>query len=79
MIIFLLIIYYRQVLKKLIFFTAMMILAPLIAFFTCNSIFENSLISGGIAAVVANIVLIGYVYVAFNEDLSDSDKEKKAE
>lgn len=57
----------------------MMILGPLIAFFACNSIFNNSLISGGIAAVVANVVLIGYVYVAFNEDIDGGDKEKKTE
>lgn len=58
----------------------MMILAPLIAFFTSNAIFSNSLVSGGVAAVVANIVLIGYVYVAFNEDIDGGEqKEKKSE
>lgn len=56
----------------------MMILAPLVSFFGCNMVFENSLISGGVAAVVANIVLIGYVYVAFNEEI-DTDKAKKSE
>lgn len=74
--------FYRHVLKKLIFFTAMMILAPLVAFFACNSVFSNSLVSGGVAAVVANVVLIGYVYVAFNEDIdgdASSEKAKKAE
>mgnify|MGYP003361882904 FL=1 len=53
----------------------MMILAPLIAFFGCNSVFSNSLISGGVAAVVANIVLLGYVYVAFNEEIEPDSKK----
>lgn len=67
-------------LKKLIFFTAMMILAPLVAFFGCNSIFSNSLVSGGVAAVVANVVLIGYVYVAFNEEIdTEGEKSRKDE
>jgi hypothetical protein len=57
----------------------MMILAPLVAFFGCNAVFSSSLISGGVAAVVANIVLIGYVYVAFNESLDVEEKEKKSE
>lgn len=66
-----------HVLKKLIFFTAMMILAPLVSFFVSQAVFESSIISGGIAAVVANIVLIGYVYVAFNEDIDSTINKEK--
>lgn len=66
-----------QVLRKLIIFTALMILGPLVAFFTSQALFESSLVSGGIAAVVANVVLIGYVYVAFNENIDGDSKEKK--
>ncbi|GME82624.1 unnamed protein product [Ambrosiozyma monospora] len=68
-----------SVLKKLILFTALMIIAPLVAFFTVNYLTDSAVISGGLAALVANIVLIGYIYVAFNEDLSSIDKEKKSE
>lgn len=54
-----------------------MILGPLVAFFTSQALFESSLVSGGIAAVVANVVLIGYVYVAFNENIDGDSKENK--
>lgn len=56
-----------------------MILAPLSAFFATNALYSNALVSGGVAAVVANIVLIGYVYVAFNEELDAPAKEKKSD
>lgn len=41
---------------------------PLISFFACQSIFNSPLVSGGVAAAAANIVLIAYIIVAFRED-----------
>lgn len=46
-----------------------MIMGPLVAFFVMDALFENSLVSGGTAAAVANVVLISYVYLAFNEEI----------
>ncbi|ODV87017.1 hypothetical protein CANARDRAFT_27351 [[Candida] arabinofermentans NRRL YB-2248] len=68
-----------QVLRKLIIFTALMILGPILTFFTTDYLFNNSIVSGGLSALVANVVLIGYVVVAFNEDLSSVNDEKKTE
>lgn len=53
-----------------------MILGPLVTFFIMNAMFSNSLVSGGTAAAVANVVLISYVYLAFNEDISDEANER---
>ncbi|OBA13576.1 uncharacterized protein OGAPODRAFT_95737 [Ogataea polymorpha] len=68
-----------RVIKKLIICTALMIIAPLFTFFVSRAVFSNSIVSGGLAALVANIVLIGYVIVAFNEDIDKDSKEKKEE
>ena len=67
-----------SVVQKLMFFTAAMVFLPLVTFFTCQYLFESSLVSGGSAALAANLVLISYIVVAFAEDTgSDSETESK--
>lgn len=54
-----------------------MVLGPLSAFFLAQAAFEgNAIWSGGIAALVANIVLICYIVVAFTEDTGEKKTEK---
>ncbi|KAK4952318.1 vacuolar ATPase assembly integral membrane protein vma21 [Elasticomyces elasticus] len=69
---------------KLLFFTFAMVTFPLGSYFlTVNTIFKgNTTYAGGFAAFMANVVLIGYVIVAFQDDKTeqaiDAANEKKS-
>ncbi|OAD70023.1 hypothetical protein PHYBLDRAFT_94991, partial [Phycomyces blakesleeanus NRRL 1555(-)] len=64
------------VMTKLIGFSLAMFILPIMTFYTTvDRIFGgNTTYAAGSAAVVANVVLIGYIIVAFMED---PDKDKK--
>ncbi|KAF4631528.1 hypothetical protein G7Y89_g6610 [Cudoniella acicularis] len=72
-----------HVIFKLLGFTLAMVVGPIGSYFlTLNTIFGgNSTYAGALAAIMANVVLIGYVIVAFNEDQTEAieaaEKEKK--
>ncbi|KAI0547466.1 hypothetical protein F4679DRAFT_365200 [Xylaria curta] len=71
-----------DVIIKLLAFTLAMIVIPIGSYFvTINTIFGgNSTYAGALAAILANVVLVGYVVVAMNEDQSDqleAEKKKK--
>lgn len=69
---------FRSVIQKLVFFTGAMVILPVLAFFVTQWLFSNnSIISGGVAALVANVVLIGYIIAAFTEDTSTPEEESK--
>ncbi|MCJ1361305.1 vacuolar ATPase assembly integral membrane protein vma21 [Acarospora aff. strigata] len=73
------------VIYKLLGFTAAMFAGPIGTYYlTLNFIFGgNSTFAGATAAIMANVVLIGYVIVAMKEDQSDKiaaeAKAKKGE
>ncbi|CAG8960587.1 hypothetical protein HYFRA_00013410 [Hymenoscyphus fraxineus] len=72
-----------HVIFKLLGFTLAMVVCPLGTYYlSLDTIFGgNSTYAGASAAIMANIVLMGYVIVAFREDQSDAieaaEKEKK--
>ncbi|KAI5867042.1 VMA21-like domain-containing protein [Durotheca rogersii] len=71
-----------DVIMKLLIFTIGMVVIPIGSYFlTVNNLFNgNSTYAGGLAAIMANVVLVGYVIVAMNEDQSDqleAERKKK--
>jgi len=71
-----------HVIYKLLAFSFAMIAIPISSYFlTVNTVFKgNSSFAGGLAAVLANVVLISYIVVAMNEDTTeDKDGGKKPE
>ncbi|KAK9378896.1 uncharacterized protein V2V93DRAFT_382188 [Kockiozyma suomiensis] len=59
-----------SVIRALTLFTAAMVIAPLFSFYFCvNYVFDgNSQWAGLVAALVANVVVLGYVVFAWKED-----------
>ncbi|KAL5594475.1 hypothetical protein BROUX41_001407 [Berkeleyomyces rouxiae] len=69
----------KQVIMKLLGFTLAMIVCPIGSYFlTVDAVFKgNSSYAGGLAAIIANFVLIAYVVVAMREDQSEQYADKK--
>ena len=66
----------REVIHKLVRWTVMMFTAPFITYFGCTNFLDSGPTWAGIAAiVVVQIVIFGYVFVAFTEDL-EVDRER---
>ncbi|KAI1082953.1 hypothetical protein F5B20DRAFT_530948 [Whalleya microplaca] len=68
-----------DVILKLLAFTFAMVVIPIGSYFlTVNTIFKgNSTYAGGLAALMANVVLVGYVIVAMNEDQTEQLEAKR--
>ncbi|BGP31999.1 vacuolar ATPase assembly integral membrane protein vma21 [Rhodotorula toruloides] len=70
-----------SVVTKLAIFTLAMVLLPIGTYYlTRDFLFgPHNLTYPAIAAVtVANLILVGFVYVAFREDQAEQDREKEA-
>lgn len=70
----------NKVLGKLVFFTLMMVLAPISTYYlSLSHVFDgkNTTAAAISAAIVANLVLAAFVVVALLEDKQDHDKQKK--
>ncbi|CAI6099922.1 hypothetical protein V2G26_000693 [Clonostachys chloroleuca] len=69
----------NDVIFKLLAFTFAMIVVPIGGYFvTVNTVFKgNASFAGGFAALLANVVLVGYIIVAMKEDQSETTEKKK--
>lgn len=67
-----------SVIRTLLAFTAAMVVFPIGSYFVAvNTIFRgNATFAGGFAALIANVVLVGYVIVAWRDDLADQTERK---
>ncbi|KAI4728488.1 hypothetical protein E4T49_03786 [Aureobasidium sp. EXF-10728] len=74
----------QHVIVKLLLFSFAMIILPISSYFlTLNTLYSgNSTFAGATAAIIANVVLIGYVIVAMREDAGEraeaEEKDKKS-
>ena len=59
------------------FFTPSSLTAEGRTFLLSKHYLGNSTYAGATAAIVANVVLLGYIIVAFNEDDGDGEESKK--
>ncbi|KAK9768049.1 vacuolar ATPase assembly integral membrane protein vma21 [Basidiobolus ranarum] len=64
--------------KKLLYMTGTLILAPITVFFILQYFTDNNLVSAGSAAVLANIIVFGYVATIMNSE-TEEEKQKKSE
>ncbi|PYH47928.1 vacuolar ATPase assembly integral membrane protein VMA21 [Aspergillus saccharolyticus JOP 1030-1] len=74
-----------NVIMKLLGFSAAMVVAPIgIYFVTVDYVGGSATVGGIVAAIMANIVLFTYIYVAWKDDQAEREadakhKEKKAQ
>ncbi|KUL88324.1 hypothetical protein ZTR_04924 [Talaromyces verruculosus] len=68
-----------ETIYKLLAFTFAMICGPLAAYFLSVKTFfaGNSTLAGALAALIANVVLVAYVVVAWQEDKEDQAKKRE--
>ncbi|EAW21701.1 vacuolar ATPase assembly integral membrane protein VMA21 [Aspergillus fischeri NRRL 181] len=73
-----------DVIYKLLGFTAAMVVGPIGMYFITVNSGASSTVAGITAAITANLVLFGYIYVAWLDDREEREaaskkKEKKAQ
>ncbi|ORX98158.1 hypothetical protein K493DRAFT_313774 [Basidiobolus meristosporus CBS 931.73] len=69
----------RDVVLKLVFFVIILAALPITAFYKALEYFEgNYIYSAGVAVILANVIVFGYVLVAVFEEISDKKNTTKA-